>query len=74
MKKWIIIGTILICCLLFALVKFSNPQDQNGNGRAENVPAEVQVDAGDANKAPLVENPDAVVPADQVEAVLKAFE
>ena len=74
MKKWIIIGAILICCILYALIKFSKPQDQNKTGRAENTTIEERADIGDTNKAPLAENSGSNVPADQVEAVIKAFE
>ena len=73
MKKWVIIVAILICCVLYALVKFSKPQVQNGTNQAENAPIEAQVDVGDPNKAPLVETPDSAVPPTQVEAVIKDF-
>ena len=71
MKKWTIIVAILLCCVLFALVKFSKPQGQNETNQAENTPIEVQADAGDANNAPLAENPGSAVPTAQVEAVIK---
>lgn len=71
MKKWTIIVAILICCLLYALVKLSKPQGQNETDRAENLPAEVQANTEEPNNAPLVEGSDSAVPADQVEAVLK---
>jgi len=71
MKKWTIIAAILICCCLYALVKFSKPQDQNETSPADNTPIESQADAGDANNAPLVESSDSAVPPTVVEAVIK---
>jgi hypothetical protein len=73
-KKWIVIGTILICCLLFALVKFRKPQSQKEPVQPEKAAIETQTKIDNADKPPLVENPDSTVPVDQVEAVLKAFE
>lgn len=70
MKKWMIIVAILICCLLYALVKFSKPQDQNETNQAENTPIEEQADVGDPNKAPLAESPGSTVPSTVVEAVI----
>jgi len=74
MKKWIIIVAILICCVLYALVKFSKPQGQNETNQAEDTPIEAQVDVGDPNKAPLADGPGSAVPPTQVEAVTKAFQ
>ncbi|NQT02516.1 MAG: hypothetical protein HQ580_10860, partial [Planctomycetes bacterium] len=71
MKKWIVIVVILICCGLYALVKFSKPQGQNATNQAEDTPIEAQADAGDPNKAPLVESPGSAVPPTVVEAVIK---
>ena len=71
MKKWMIIVAILICCVLYALVKFSKPQSQNETNQAEDTPIEAQVDVGDPNKAPLVESPGSAVPPTVVEAVIK---
>jgi len=73
MKKWTIIVAILICCLLYALVKFSKPQGQNEISQAADTPIEEQADVGDPNKTPLTESPGSAVPATQVEAVIKAF-
>jgi hypothetical protein len=70
-KKWTIIAAILICCVLYALVKFSKPQGQNETNPAADTPIEEQVDAGDPNKAPLAENPGSAVPPTVVEAVIK---
>lgn len=74
MNKWTIIVAILICCCLYALVKFSKPQGQNETDQAADTPIEAQADAGDPNKAPLVESPGSAVPPTQVEAVTKAFQ
>ncbi len=71
MKKWTIIVAILLCCVLFALVKFSKPQGQNVTNQTENTPIEAQADAGDPNKAPLAESPGSAVPPTVVEAVIK---
>jgi len=74
MKKWTIIVAILICCCLYALVRLSKPQDQNEQIKLDNAAIETQANTDNADKAPLVEDSDSAVPADQVEAVLKAFE
>jgi hypothetical protein len=74
MKKWVIIGAILICCLLFALVMLSKPQNKNEPIQLENAAIETQAETDNTDKAPLVEDSGSAVPADQVEAVLKAFE
>ncbi|MFB0521103.1 MAG: hypothetical protein ACETWD_06690 [Desulfatiglandales bacterium] len=73
MKKWIIIAAILICCVLYALVKFSKPQGQNEIDQTENPPIEVQADVGEPNNAPSAESPGSVVTPTQVEAVTKVF-
>jgi hypothetical protein len=73
MKKWIVIVAILICCVLYTLVRFSKPQDRNETNQAENPPIEVQADTGDTNKAPLAESPGSTVPPTQVEAITKAL-
>ena len=78
MKKWIIIVAILICCILYALVKFSKPQGQNATDQAENTQIEGQADAGNTNKAPLAESPSPAVPPpppqfEAIEDVAKAF-
>jgi len=73
MKKWMIIVAILICCVLYALVKFSKPQSQNETDQTENPPIEVQADVGEPNNAPSAESPGSAVPQTQVEAVTKAF-
>ena len=73
MKKWMIVAAILICCVLYALVKFSKPQGRNETNQVEESRIEVQADAGDANKAPLAESSGSTVPAEQVEAIVKVF-
>ena len=73
MKKWMIIVAILICCVLYALVKFSKPQSQNETDQTENPPIEVQADVGEPNNAPSAESPGSAVPPTQVEAVTKAL-
>lgn len=73
MKKWMIIVAILICCVLYALVKFSKPQGQNETDQTENPPIEVQADVGEPNNAPSAESPGSAVPPTQVEAVTKAL-
>jgi hypothetical protein len=69
MKKWTIIVAILICCCLYALVKFSKPQGQNETNQAENAQIEEQEEAGNTNKAPLAESPGSAVSPTQVEDV-----
>ena len=73
MKKWIVIVAILICCVLYALVKFSKPQGQNETDQTENPPIEVQADVGEPNNAPSAESPSSAVPPTQIEAVIKDF-
>ena len=73
MKKWMIIVAILICCVLYALVKFSKPQSQNETDQTENPPIEVQADVGEPNNAPSAESSSSAVPPTQVEAVTKAL-
>lgn len=73
MKKWMIIVAILICCVLYALVKFSKPQNQNETDQTENPPIEVQADVGEPNNAPSAESPGSAVPSAQVEAIVKAY-
>jgi Ca2+/Na+ antiporter len=73
MKKWMIIVAILICCVLYALVKFCKPQSQNETDQTENPPIEVQADVGEPNNAPSAEDSDSAVPAAQVEAIVKVY-
>jgi hypothetical protein len=79
MKKWIIIVAILICCVLYALVKFSKPQVQNKTNRAENAQIEERTDAGNTNNDPLAESTSSAVPPppvkqfEAIEDVTKAF-
>ncbi|MFC1793366.1 hypothetical protein ACFL3Q_07245 [Planctomycetota bacterium] len=67
MKKWTIIVAILICCCLYALVKFSKPQGQNETNQVENTQIEGQAEAGNTNNAPLAESPGSAVSLTQVE-------
>ena len=81
MKKWIIIVAILICCVLYALVKFSKPQGQNETSQAKNAQIEEQTDAANTNNTPLAESYGSAVPPpppplsqfEAIEDVTKAF-
>jgi len=73
MKKWIIIVAVLICCGLYALVKFSKPQGQNETGQAEDTLIEGQVDAVNTDTATSEKGSVSAIPAVQVEAVTKAL-
>jgi len=73
MKKFIVIAVILMCCLVYAIVKLSKPPGQNETDQTENPPIEVQADVGEPNNAPSAESPSSAVPPTQVEAVTKAL-
>jgi len=79
MKKWIVIVTILICCLVYAIVKFSMSenqnmsQNQNAYKQAEETQSTKQINAGNTDKATPGEGSGSAVPAVQVEAVVKVF-
>jgi hypothetical protein len=86
MKKFIVIAVILMCCLVYAIVKLSMSeyQSMSENQNAYNQPEETQsakqINANNTDKAipeedsgfavPVVQ---VAVPAVQVEAVIKAF-
>jgi hypothetical protein len=77
MKKWVIVGAVLICCLIFALVKFSRPQGQNITKQVESTRIEEQPEAVDTNNTSLAKNSGPTIPTSssqpQVEAVTKAL-
>ena len=79
MKKWIAIGVILMCCLVYAIVKFSMSENQNMSQnqkaykQAEETQSAKQINADDTDKATPEEGFGSAVPAEQVEAVTKAF-
>jgi hypothetical protein len=73
MKKWIAIAVILMCCLVYAIVKLSMSEDQNVDGTTEEKQSTKQINAGNTDKATPEESSGSPVPADQVEAVIKAF-
>jgi hypothetical protein len=86
MKKWIAIAVILMCCLVYAIVKLSMSEDQNMSQnqtaykQAEKTQSAKQINADNTDKAtPEEDSGSAVpvvqvdVPAAQVEAVIKAF-
>jgi len=79
MKKWIAIAVILVCCLVYAIVKLSMSEDQNmsqnqnANRRAQETQSAKQINADNTDKATPEEGPDSAVPAAQVEAVTKVF-
>jgi hypothetical protein len=76
-NKWIIIVVILICCLVYAIVKLSMSENQNVSEtqyeykQPEETQSAQQINADDTDKA-TPEEGSGSVPA-QVEAVTKAF-
>jgi len=75
MKKWIAIAVILMCCLVYAIVKLSISEDQNAYKQTEETQSAKQINAGKTDKAIPEEDSGSAVPATaaQVEAVTKAF-
>ena len=55
MKKWIAIAVILMCCLLYAIVKISMSENQNVNSTTEEKQSTKQINAGNTDKATLAE-------------------
>jgi hypothetical protein len=73
MKKWIVVVAILICCGLYAMVKFSMSQKQNTNNQVEEPQNIKQINAGNVDNATPAEGSDSAVPSAQVEAIVKAY-
>jgi Tfp pilus assembly protein PilV len=73
MKKGIVIAVILICCGLYAMVKFSMSQTQNTNHQAEEPQNTEQINARNTDKATQAESSESAVPAAQVEAITKVY-
>jgi len=80
MKKWIAIAVILMCCLVYAIVKLSMSENQNAYNQAEKTQSAKQINADNTDKATPEEDSGSDrsvvqvdVPAAQVEAVIKAF-
>ena len=78
-KKWIIVIVVLICCLVYAIAKFSmsdlqsESENQNAFNQAEETQSADQINADDTDEATPKNDTGSAVPADQVEAVTKAF-
>ncbi len=51
MKKFIVIAIILICCLVYAIVKLSMSEDQNAYKQTEETQSVQQINAGNTDKA-----------------------
>lgn len=51
MKKWIVIAVILMCCLVYAIVKLSMSENQNVNNTTEEKQSTKQINAGNTDKA-----------------------
>ncbi len=51
MKKWIAIAVILMCCLVYAIVKLSMSEYQNVNDTSEEKQSTKQINAGNTDKA-----------------------
>jgi len=75
MKKWIAIAVILMCCLVYAIVKLSMSEDQNAYKQTEETQSAKQINADNTDKATPEEDSGSAVPATaaQVEAVTKAL-
>ena len=79
MKKWIVMVAILICCLVYAIVKLSMlenqniSQNKNAYKQAEETQSTKQINAGNTDKAIPDEGSDSAVPSVQVEAITKVF-
>lgn len=73
MKKWIAIVVILICCIVYAIVKFSMVENQTAYKQAEEKQSTKQINDDNTDKATPEEGSGSAVPADQVEAVIKVF-
>ena len=79
MKKWIAIAVILICCLVYAIVKLSMSENQNMSQnqkaykQAEETQSAKQINADNTDKATPEEGSGSAVPAVQVEAVTKVL-
>ena len=78
-NKWIIIVVILICCLVYAIVKLSMSENQNisqyqdANTQEKETPGAKQNDADNTDKATPEEDSGTPATADQVEAITKVF-
>ena len=73
MKKWIAIAVILMCCLVYAIVKLSMSEDQNAYKQTEETQSAKQINADKIDKATTEEDSVSPATAAQVEAVTKAF-
>jgi hypothetical protein len=73
MKKWIAIAVILMCCLVYAIVKLSMSEDQNAYKQTKETQSAKQINAGNVDKATPEEDSGSAVPAVQVEAVTKVL-
>ena len=85
MKKWIVVVAILICIVLYTMVKFSMSQDKEMRIQTEKTQITEKTNPPqnneNAEKATSEENSESlptkdsesVVPADKVEAIVKAY-
>jgi len=73
MKKWIVIVVVLICCVLYAMIKFSTSQNENVPDQAQETQIAKQIDADNVDTAASEKGSVSAVPAAQVEAVTKAL-
>ena len=79
MKKWIAIAVILMCCLVYAIVKLSMSENQNMSQnqkaykQAEETQSAKPINADDTDKATPEEGSGSPVTAVQVEAATKVF-
>ncbi|OHB63348.1 MAG: hypothetical protein A2168_02520 [Planctomycetes bacterium RBG_13_50_24] len=73
MKKWIVIVVILICCGLYAMIKFSMSQNENVSGQAQETQNTKQKETDKTDTATSEKSTVSTVPAVQVEAVAEAL-
>ena len=79
MKKFIVISVILMCCLVYAIVKLSISENQNMlenqyvYNQAEETQSAKQIDAGSTDETVREEDSGTPATAAQVEAATKVF-
>ncbi|MFC1794717.1 hypothetical protein ACFL3Q_14155 [Planctomycetota bacterium] len=73
-KKWIAVVVILICCLVYAIVKLSVSENQYEYKQPEETQSAQQINADDTDKATPEEGSGSAAPPVQVEDVNKPEE
>jgi len=73
MKKWIVIVVILICCGLYAIVKFGISQNQNVSSQVQETQSAKQIGTDKSDTSTSEKGSVSAVTADKVEAVTKSL-